>query len=164
MPSLTLPPGVSLRGGELVFGAKGLRLTRDNTFEDLTVRTSAHEQAIYNDCSFTALGTITLLNLTVHGQVYLCAEDNIRAGHPEADGIHIVTADTRGRIQLPTGFGVEVMQGAFTVWNRQPDPAIVLTARLENISAGSVHYPVLGGGVFVGGHGDLAGTADGGTV
>lgn len=164
MASLTLPPGVSLRGGELVFGAKGLRLTRDNTLEDLTVRTSAHEQAIFNDSSLADLGTLTLLNLTVHGQVYLSAEGNVRAGHIEADGVHVASADTRGQMQRPTGFGVEAMQGAFTLWNRQPDPAVVLTARLENISAGSAQEPVRGGGVFVGGHGDLAGKADGGTV
>ncbi|MET3922951.1 hypothetical protein [Arthrobacter sp. UYEF20] len=46
MPSVTLPPGVALRGGELVFGAKGLRLTSNNTLENVTVRTSAHELAI----------------------------------------------------------------------------------------------------------------------
>ncbi|WP_091256881.1 hypothetical protein [Arthrobacter sp. ok909] len=164
MPSVTLPPGVALRGGELVFGAKGLRLTRDNSVEDITVRTPAHELAIYNDPTVEDLGTLRLTNVTSYGQVYLTAEGSIRAGRVEADGVHVAEADTRGRADRPTGFGVEAMQGAFTLWNRQPDVGVVLTARLENISAGSAEAPVRGGGVFVGGHGDKAGKADGGTV
>ncbi|MGY2746951.1 hypothetical protein ACVWZ8_004068 [Arthrobacter sp. UYCu723] len=164
MASVTLPPGVALRGGELVFGAKGLRLTSNNTLENVTVRTSAHELAIYNDHTVADLGTLRLANVTSYGQVYLSAEGSIRAGRIEADGVHVAEADTRGRADRPTGFGVEALQGAFTLWNRQPDTAVVLTARLENISAGSAGAPVRGGGVFVGGHGDKAGKADGGAV
>lgn len=164
MPSVTLPPGVALRGGELVFGAKGLRLTSDNSVENVTVRTSAHELAIYNDPTVEDLGTLRLKNVTSFGQVYLTAEGSIRAGRIEAEGVHVAEADTRGRADRPTGFGVEALQGAFTLWNRQPDRGVVLTARLENISAGSAGAPVRGGGVFVGGHGDRAGKADGGTV
>jgi hypothetical protein len=164
MPSVTQPPGVALRGGELVFGAKGLRLTRDNTVKNVTVRTSAHELAIYNDPTVEDLGTLRLANVTSYGQVYLSAEGSVRAGRIEADGVHVAEADTRGRADRPTGFGVEALQGAFTLWNRQPDTAVVLTARLENISAGSAEAPVHGGGVFVGGHGDTAGKADGGAV
>ncbi|MFI5086140.1 MAG: hypothetical protein ACHP7K_09440 [Actinomycetales bacterium] len=164
MPSVTLPPGVALRGGELVFGAKGLRLTRDNTVENVTVRTSAHELAIYNDHTVADLGTLHLVDVTSYGQVYLSAEGSVRSGRIEADGVHVAEADTRGRVDRPTGFGVEALQGAFTLWNRQPDAAVVLTARLENISAGSSGTPVRGGGVFVGGHGDTAGMADGGAV
>jgi hypothetical protein len=164
MPSVTLPPGVSLRGGALVFGAKGLQLTSDNAIEDLTVRTALHELAIYNDRTVENLGTLRLKNIISYGQVYLSAEGSIRAGRIEADNVHVAEADVRGRADRPTGFGVEALQGAFTLWNRQPDTAVVLTARLENISAGSAEAPVRGSGVFVGGHGDKAGKADGGTV
>jgi hypothetical protein len=164
MPSLTLPPGVTLRGGELVFGAKGLRLTRDNTVENVSVRTSLSELAIYNDSSVEDLGVLRLKNVVTHGQVYLTAEGAIRAGRIEVDGVHVAEADTRGRADRPTGFGVEALQGAFTLWNRQPDSDVVLTATLENISAGSIETPVRGSGVFVGGHGNTAGAADGGTV
>ena len=164
MPSVTLPPGVALRGGELVFGGKGLRLSSDNTVEDVTIRTSLQELAVYNDSSVADLGTLRLRNVTTHGQVYLCAQGSVRAGRIEADGVHVARADTRGRADRPTGFGVEALQGAFTVWNRQPDTSVVLTARLENISAGSAETPVRGGGVFVGGHGNTAGMADGGSI
>lgn len=164
MPSVTLPPGVAVRGGELIFGAKGLRLTSNNSVQDITVITMPHEVAIYNDTSVADLGTLSLSNVTTTGQVYLVADGNIRAGRIEVDGVHVTAADTRGRFHRPTGFGVEALQGAFTVWNRQGDPDVKLTARLEHISAGSQAEPVHGGGVFVGGHGDTAGKADGGTI
>ena len=80
MPSITLPQGVALRGGELVFGAKGLQLTSDNTIENLTVRTALHELAIYNDHTVEDLGTLRLRNIISYGQVYLSAEGSIRAG------------------------------------------------------------------------------------
>lgn len=164
MPSVTLPPGVSLRGGSLAFGAKGLRLTTNNSVQDITITTASHEVAVYNDTSVAELGTLTLSNVTTTGQVYLAADHNVRSGRIVADGVHVTAADTRGRFNRPTGFGVEALQGAFTVWNRQADPAVRLTARLEHISAGSVTEPVRGGGVFVGGHGDTAGMADGGSI
>lgn len=164
MPSLTLPPGTSLRGGTLAFRAKGLRLTSDNSLSNITVTTSPHEVAIWNDTTVAGLGTLTLHNVTTTGQVYLAAEGSVRSGRIVADGVHVTAADTRGRFNRPTGFGVEALQGAFTVWNRQGDPAVRLTARLERISAGSAAEPVHGGGVFVGGHGDTAGMADGGSI
>lgn len=164
MPSVTLPPGVSLRGGELVFGAKGLRLTSDNTLENTTITTSSHEVALYNDTSVSDLGTLTLRSVTTTGQVYLTAADRVQAGRVEVDGVHVVAADVRGRFDRPAGFGVEALQGAFTLWNRQADSGVELTARLLNISAGSAETPVRGSGVFVGGHGDHAGKADGGTI
>ena len=34
-PRVVVAPGVSLRGGRLEFGSKGVLLTRDNTVEDI---------------------------------------------------------------------------------------------------------------------------------
>jgi hypothetical protein len=164
MPSLTLPPGMSLRGGTLEFGAKGLQLTRNNSVEDVTITTSVQEVALYNDTSVADLGILSLKNVTTTGQIYLAADGNVRSGHVSADTVHVAAADTRGRFDRPAGFGVEALQGAFTLWNRQADSSVRLTARLENISAGSKDAPVRGGGVFVGGHGDHSGMADGGTI
>ena len=164
LPSLTLPPGVSLRGGTLEFKAKGLRLTSDNDISNLRVVTSEHETAIYNDTSVTDLGTLTLSNVTTVGQVYLVAEDQVRAGPIVADRVIVESADVRGRFDRPHGFGVDAMQGAFTVWNRQADATVTITAHLTNISAGSDDSPVRGSGVFVGGHGNREGQGDGGVL
>lgn len=164
MPMLTLRPGVTLRGGTLRFGAKGLRLTRDNVLDGVTVLTADDEAAILNDTSVTDLGTLTLRHVRTTGQVMLLAADAVRVGHVQVDGLHVERADVRGRVDRPHGFGVEALQGAFTLWNRQPDPDVVLTAELLDIAVGSAAAPARGSGVFVGGHGDWDGHADGGTV
>jgi hypothetical protein len=46
MPMITLRPGVTLRGGTLRFGAKGVRTTSDNILEDMTVIVPDWEVAI----------------------------------------------------------------------------------------------------------------------
>jgi hypothetical protein len=57
-PRLVLAPGVSLRGGRLDFGSKGVLLTRDNTLEDIEVVTREHEIAIYADTSQQDWGSL----------------------------------------------------------------------------------------------------------
>ena len=74
-------PGVRLRGGTLRFGAKGVRLTRDNVVEGVTVLTADHEVAILNDTTVADLGTLTLRDVRTTGQVLLLAEDAVRSGH-----------------------------------------------------------------------------------
>jgi hypothetical protein len=164
IPMITLRPGVMLRGGVLEFGAKGLRLTSQNTLDAVTVRTADDEVAILNDTSLEDLGTLTLRDVTTTGQVLLLAQDAVRSGNVVVNGLHIERADVRGRAARPHGFGVEALQGGFTLWNRQADPSVVINAELRNISVGSQSSPVAGSGVFVGGHGDWDGLGDGGTV
>src|SRR5689334_1005760 len=67
-PMVTLRPGVTLRGGTLQFGAKGVRLTTDNTLDGVTVITADDEVAILNDTSVADLGTLTLRNVRTRGQ------------------------------------------------------------------------------------------------
>lgn len=164
MPMITLKPGVVLRGGVLEFGAKGVRLTSQNTLDGVTVRTAADEVALLNDTSVDDLGTLTLRNVTTVGQVLLLADDSVQAGHVVVDGLHVERADVRGRAVRPHGFGVDALQGGFTLWNRQADDSVAITADLRGISAGSPDSPVRGSGVFVGGHGDWDGHGDGGTL
>jgi hypothetical protein len=63
-PSVTLPPGTTLRGGQLVFSAKGVRLTRDNTLRDITITTTPYEVAVYNDTSVPDTGTLVFENVS----------------------------------------------------------------------------------------------------
>lgn len=163
-PMITLPPGTTLRGGTLRFGARGIRLTTDNTLDNVRIEVPTHEVAVLNDPTVTDLGTLTLRNVTTRGQIALLAEGQVRAGHVRAEGVRIEAADVRGRYDRPHGFGVDALQGGFTLWNRQTDPAVALTAELLDISAGSADEPVRGSGVFVGGHGDQNGLPDGGTI
>ena len=164
MAMITLAPGVTLRGGTVRFGGKGICLTRDNVLDGVSVVTADTEVAVLNDTTVADLGTLTLRGVTVRGQVLLLAADAVRAGRVQVQGLRVLSADLRGRVDRPRGFGVEAMQGGFTLWNRQPDPAVVLTADLVDLAVGTSDTPVRGSGVFVGGHGDAAGAPDGGTV
>lgn len=163
-PMITLPPGATLRGGTLQFGAKGIRLTSDNTLDGVTVLTEPDEVAILNDTSVADLGRLTLRNVATRGQVLLLAEDAVRAGHVQIEGLTVQEADVRGRSRRPHGFGVEALQGGLTVWNLQSDPAVTITAEVLDVVAGTKETPVRGSGVFVGGHGDWAGKGDGGVL
>jgi hypothetical protein len=163
-PMITLPPGATLRGGTLQFGAKGVRLTRDNTLDGVTVLTEPDEVAVLNDTSVEDFGRLTLRNVTTRGQVCLMAQDAVRAGHVQIESLTIEAADVRGRALRPHGFGVEALQGALTIWNRLPDPVVTITAEVLDVVVGSGEQPVHGSGVFLGGHGDWLGKADGGVL
>jgi hypothetical protein len=164
MPMISLRPGVSLRGGTLRFGAKGIRLSSDNVLEDLTVIVPDWEAAILNDTSVSDLGRLSIRNVRTRGQVLLLADGAVASGRVEVDGLDVGSADLRGRAERQHGFGVDAMQGAFTLWNRQPAANARITASLRGISAGSADSPIRGSGVLVGGHSDWDGRADGGVV
>jgi hypothetical protein len=164
MPTISLRPGVSLRGGSLRFGAKGIRLSSDNRIEDVTVIVPDWELAIFNDTAASFLGHIRLTNVRSTGQVLLLADSAVRSGHVDVDGLVVASADVRGRTERQHGFGVDALQGAFTLWNRQPDAEVRITATLTGISAGSAESPIRGSGVFLAGHGSWSGQGDGGTM
>jgi hypothetical protein len=149
IPMVTLAPGVRLRGGTLRFSAQGLRLTRDNELEGVTVLAADDEVAILNDTSVADLGTLSLRDVRTNGQVLLVAADAVRAGDVRVDGVRVDSADVRGRLDRPPAVGVETLPGAFTLWNRQSD--VVITAELLDVGAGSTASPVRGSGIFVGG-------------
>jgi hypothetical protein len=133
MPMITLRPGVTLRNGTLTFGAKGVRLTWDNTLDGVTVLTAEDEVAILNDTTVDDLGTLTLRNVRTTGQVLLLADNRVGNGHVLVDGLTVDRANVRGRAERPHGFGVEALQGAFTLWNRQAYPGVVITAELLDL-------------------------------
>jgi hypothetical protein len=142
MPAITLRPGTRLRGGTLRFAASGIRLTAGNQLDDVTVIVPDHEVAIAAGAEDA--GRLALRNVNTRGQVLLTPG----GGHVEVDGLVVASADLRGREQRPHGFGVDVLQGAFTLWNRGSGR---VTASLSGISAGTADNPVRGSGVFVAG-------------
>jgi hypothetical protein len=164
MPSIKLPPGTRLVGGKLRFGARGLVLSADNTLEDIEIDCSPHEVAIGNTTVVFDLGTLVLTNVRTKGQVLLVADGSVRKGAVLIDGLVVTEADLRGREHRPHGYGVDVLQGALTVWNRREDPDAVIQVQALRVSAGSAETPIRGSGVFVGGRCDDAGQPVGGTL
>lgn len=158
-----LAPGQSLWGeGEqagiaFASGEEGIQLSADNAIGALTVTTAPERRAIYNDTSVASLGRIALRDVTATGRVQILARDRVRGGHVEVRDLNIMAADARAATDRPHGYGVYVLQGAFTLWNMQPDEGVVVTADLAGLSAGRDGAPVLGGGVFVSGAGDTGG-------
>lgn len=163
VPSVRLLPGQTLSAADIqtsirfAAGQDGLQLSADNQIEQLTLITDPERCAIFNDTAVTHLGRLTLRRLSITGVVQLLARDRVGGGHVEAHDINIAAADARGYQERPKGYGVEVIPGAFTLWNQQADPAVTLTADLTGLSAGRDGAPVRGSGIFVSGAGDTGG-------
>ncbi|MGH8461811.1 MAG: hypothetical protein ACRESS_09410 [Stenotrophobium sp.] len=163
VPTLRLSPGQTLTGGgdqvsvSFAAGKDGLQLSTNNQVENLQLVTDLGKRAIFNDTSVAHLGRLVLDKLSITGVVQLLANDKVRGGHVEAHDVDIVTADARGYAERPKGYGVEVIQGAFTLWNQHADKAITITADLTGLSVGRDGAPVRGSGIFVSGGGDVGG-------
>jgi hypothetical protein len=159
VPTVRLRPGQMLRaagaGAGLRFlpGQDGVRLSRDNALVGLALLADPARRAVFNDDQLPNMGRVSLSGLRVSGQVQIVARGTLRAGHVDVDGLDIEAADTRARSERPQGYGVEVLQGAFTLWNQQADTSSVVSAQLKGLSAGRAGAPVSGGGILVSGSG-----------
>jgi hypothetical protein len=163
LPSVRLAPGQSLRGLEsrqaLRFGAgqDGVQLSSDNIVSALRLVCDIDRRALFNDTSVPDLRRIELRALSIVGVVHILAKDQVRGGHVEAHEVHIEAGDARAFGVRPQGYGVQVIPGAFTLWNQQPDKSVAITADLVGLSAGEPGKPVRGSGIFISGAGDDAG-------
>jgi len=157
--SVCLAPGQILCGEDdlcsiaFVEGVDGVQLSADNEISRLKLVASRDKRVIFNDTQVDSLGRLRLSGITATGQVQILARDAVKSGHVEVDGLDIVAADARARSERPRGFGVSVLQGAFTLWNMQLDERVVISARLVGLSAGREGAPVHGSGIFVSGGG-----------
>jgi hypothetical protein len=138
-------------------GMHGLQLSADNRVEMLHLVTDPDRCAVFNDTSVEQLGRLVLRDLTITGVVQLLARDRVRGGHVEAHDIDVVAADARAYDERPKGYGVEVVTGAFTLWNQHSNPTITITADLTGLAAGRAGAPVRGSGIFISGGGDAGG-------
>jgi hypothetical protein len=160
-PSFRLSAGQMLsgHGRSIRFAAAqdGVQLSADNELAQLSLIADPERRAVFNDTSVGRLGVMRLRDLSVRGCVHLLARDEVRGGHVEAHGVKVIAADARRFDARPKGYGVEVVPGAFTLWNLQPDPTITITADLTGLSAGRAGAAVRGSGIFVSGAGDAGG-------
>ncbi len=161
--SITLPPGFSLVGADkdrsvLSFvNGDGIGLTANNRVSNLTVIATPAVRAIYTQAGIIDMGTLTLGNLTVTGQVSIITRTGTDQLRLVVDGLHIAACDARRYSEQPQKYGVNVYQGALTVYNFNGDANSRISASLSNISAGARNAPVLGSGIFVSGFGDQGG-------
>ena len=156
VPSLRLKPGQKLygaTGAAIYFESKsdGVILTTDNSVEGIELHADPERSALYNDTAEKGFGRLTLRRLRMTGCIRLIAAGAATGGHVDARDIHVVEADVRGSEERPAGFGVEVVPGVFTLWNRHTSPNHGISAELLGIAAGRANLPVKGTGVLVGG-------------
>ena len=159
VPSIRLNPGQILQGDgeqaaiDFAAGIDGLQLSSNNEVRNIHLQASPEKRALFNDTGVDSLGRMWLTGVTTVGQVQILARDKVRSGHVEVDGLDVLSADTRAQSDRPNGFGVDVIQGAFTLWNMQSDDKVVISANLKGLSAGRAAAPVFGSGIFVSGAG-----------
>jgi hypothetical protein len=163
VPTLRLSPGQTLTGAgvqsalRFAAGSDGLQLSTDNLVEGLQLVAAPDKRVIFNDTGVDHLGRLVLRDLTVTGAVQLLAHDRVRGGHVEASNIDIAAADARGYDERPGGYGVEVIPGAFTLWNQHRDRTVTITADLTGLMVGRAGAPVRGSGIFISGTGEVGG-------
>ena len=116
-------------------------MSTENTVCNLRLETTLEFRAIYNDTQVGSLGVIRLADLVTIGEIQILTRDQVRSGHMEVAGLDVLAANTRSQGDRPQGFGVHVIQGAFTLWNMQADPQVVVTADLVGLSAGRASAP-----------------------
>lgn len=161
--SITLPPRFALTGkGKesciLVFGnGDGIGLTADNRVANLTVIATPAARAIYTQTGFPDMGSVTLEDLNVTGQVSIITRAGTDKLSLVMDKLHIASCDCRRYSEQPQKYGVNVYQGALTVYNFNGDTKSNIHASLTNISVGARGAPVMGSGIFVSGFGDGGG-------
>ena len=162
-PSLRLKPGQALRGApgasiRFVPGQDGVVLTADNSVENIELLADPERCALLNDTNTAGFGRLALSRVRTTGCVRIVADGDATGGHVEVQDMHVMDADASGFENRPSSFGVEVVPGAFTLWNRHASQERRVSAELRAIAAGRAGRPVRGSGVLVGG------TRDGGTV
>ncbi|MFP5405429.1 MAG: hypothetical protein ACLGHY_03490 [Gammaproteobacteria bacterium] len=161
--SITLPPGFVLSGKSkdsciLSFSnGDGIGLTSNNRVENLTVQTTPAARAIYTLAGLPDMGNIALQDLSVTGQVSIIVRGGTKKLKLAVDKLHIAACDSRRYSEQPQKYGVNVYQGALTVYNFNGDADSVIQASLTDISAGSRNAPVIGSGLFVCGFSDNGG-------
>ena len=154
-PSLRLQPGQRLRGAAgaaIRFEPKsdGIILTTNNTVEEIELHTDPKHRALYNDTAAEGFGRLTLRHLRTTGCIRLIAAGAASGGHVDARDLYVIEADVRDSDERSVGFGVEVIPGVFTLWNRHSSPNHRVSAELLGIAAGRAGLPVRGTGVSLG--------------
>ncbi len=161
--SIVLPAGFAIKGTDkekciLSFSnSDGIGLTANNAVTDLIIQANPNQRAIYTLSNHPDLGTLTLKNLTVTGQVQILTRAGTNKTTLIADAIDVVACDARRYSEQPQKYGVNVYQGAFTVYNYNSDVKSTIHATLTNISLGRKGAPVIGCGLFICGFGDDGG-------
>ncbi len=164
--SIFLPEGVNLNGkpqenGELPLlsfqHSDGIGISANNTVKNLNIDAPVNHKAIFNTTVQQDLGSFTLENLLVKGQVSIITRVGVEKANVVINNVDIHSADARHYLEQPQKYGVNVLQGALTIYNINPNADSLLSVSVRNLSIGRKNAPVSGCGVFISGFGDQGG-------
>ncbi|MGN6399082.1 MAG: hypothetical protein ACTHMD_01430 [Flavisolibacter sp.] len=167
--SIFLPEGVNLNGkpqenGELPLlsfqHSDGIGVSANNAVKNLNIDTPVNHKAIFNTTVQKELGTFTLENLLVKGQVSIITRVGVEKANVVINNVDIHSADARHYLEQPQKYGVNVLQGALTIYNINPSSDSLLSVSVSNLSIGRKNAPVSGCGVFISGFGDQGGRTE----
>ena len=167
--SLILPEGTSLRGipqenGEspmlLFTESDGLGLTASNTVAGLKINAPVEKRAVFTTYAREDLGTFCLENLSVQGQVSFIFRIGTLRANVDLKNMDIFAADARRYLEQPQKYGVNVLQGALTIYNLNGDENSLVNVRAQGITIGRKNAPVSGSGIFIAGAGDKGGRTE----
>lgn len=154
VPSLRLMPFQSLSGEfdgkKIIFkpGAEGFCLSKGNELKSLVIQTSPDKRAIFQDQEMESLSVHHLSRITVTGQISFIITDKTKKGRIEASFVHVADAATMQLKERPNRFGVDLIQGAFTVWN-QSENDTELEVDITHFSCGGETRPINGSGLVL---------------
>ena len=163
---LLLPEGIILKGNKQENGeipllsfqnSDGIGISANNTIKDLNIDVPTNHKAIFNTIVKQNLGTFHLENLHTIGQVSIITRVGVKSAKIKINNLTITAADARFYLEQPQKYGVNVLQGALTIYNINPDEESILEVHAENISIGQKNSPVTGSGIFICGFGDTGG-------
>ena len=164
--SIILPPHTKLQGivqenGSLPLlmfeHSDGVGVTVENHISDSNIQAPTQLKSIFNAGYNENLGHFEFKNLKLGGQFSFIMRKESKVADLNLDSIHILSADTRGYLEQPQKYGVNVLQGALTVYNFNPDANSLINLKATNISVGQLDNPVTGSGIFIAGFGDTGG-------
>uniref|UniRef100_A5WBM3 Uncharacterized protein n=1 Tax=Psychrobacter sp. (strain PRwf-1) TaxID=349106 RepID=A5WBM3_PSYWF len=136
----------------------GIALTKNNRIKDLNIQADASHRAIYNILQEQDLGSFQFENLSLVGQLSFITRPGTKSAKVSIKDVDIIACDARHYPEQPQKYGVNVLQGALTVYNFNSEKDSRIDLTIDNITIGRKNAPVLGSGLFVSGFGDEGGT------
>lgn len=164
--SVILPRGVTLRGeaqtnGELpivlFINTDGFGVVGNNAISDLVISAPGKQKAIYAALVSEDAGSLRFSNLTVTGQLSVIMRKGTDKVDVRLENVDIVSADTRHYLEQPQKYGVNVLQGALTLYTFSDNKDSLMTVTAIGVTVGRKHAPVSGSGIFIAGFGDAGG-------
>lgn len=156
VPSVRLMPFQSISGEfdgkKIKFqkGAEGFCLSKGNELKNLIIETDPDKRVIYQDQEMESMSTHHLSRLSVQGQISFIVGDKTKKGHIDASFVHVKHAATMQLLDRPNRFGVDMLQGAFTIWNKSENNCEI-DVDISHFSCGGETTPINGSGLVIAG-------------